>query len=253
LALMPTARRAADGRWIARDASLLALTWTAGYVDALSFLGLGHVFTAMMTGNAVLFGIALGQGDGPAALRSFVALVAFALGALVGAAIVNSTGTTAPWPAAVTHALLLEALVFVAFIAIWHVSEAPRGAAVVAALIAALSFAMGIQSAAGLRLGVPGIATTYITGTLTTMMITPTGSLRVVARRSRARGDEPSPSAIWEHRIGLLSLVVVVYAFGALVGGVLETRHSPLLTIVPLVVVVLVAGRALLGERRSAA
>jgi len=250
---MPAATRAGDRRWIARDVSLLVLTWTAGYVDALSFLGLGHVFTAMMTGNTVLFGIALGQGDGPAALRSFVALVAFALGAVVGAAIVNSIPSTAPWPVAVTHALVLEALVFVVFVTTWYLSDTPRGTTVVAALIATLSFAMGIQSAAALRLGVPGIATTYITGTLTTMMITLSGSLRARARRSTARGDDESPEAIWEHRIGLLSLVVLVYALGAFVGGLLETRRSPLLTVVPLVLVVLVAARAFLGERRSPA
>ena len=248
---MPAAPRTGEQRWIARDLSLLVLTWTAGYVDALSFLGLGHVFTAMMTGNTVLFGISLGQGDGPAALRSFIALVGFALGAVVGAAIVDSDRSTARWPAAVTHALVLEALMFVVFIAIWHVSETPRNAAVVAVLIAVLSLAMGIQSAAALRLGVPGIATTYITGTLTTMMITLTGSLRALARRTtRSRADDESPAATWEHRVGLLSLVVVVYAFGALVGGLLESRRSALLTVVPLVAIVLVATHAYLRARR---
>ncbi len=37
---------------------LLMLTWAAGSVDAISYLGLGHVFTAMMTGNTVLLGLA---------------------------------------------------------------------------------------------------------------------------------------------------------------------------------------------------
>jgi uncharacterized membrane protein YoaK (UPF0700 family) len=45
-----------------RDSRLLALTWAAGSVDAISYLGLGHVFTAMMTGNTVLLGLALAQG-----------------------------------------------------------------------------------------------------------------------------------------------------------------------------------------------
>jgi uncharacterized membrane protein YoaK (UPF0700 family) len=36
---------------------LLILTWAAGCVDAISYLGLGHVFPAMMTGNTVLFRI----------------------------------------------------------------------------------------------------------------------------------------------------------------------------------------------------
>ena len=33
--------------------TLLLLTLTTGLVDAVSFLGLGHVFTANMTGNVV--------------------------------------------------------------------------------------------------------------------------------------------------------------------------------------------------------
>ena len=37
-----------------RDAIVLVLTWAASGVDAISYLGLGHVFTANMTGNAAL-------------------------------------------------------------------------------------------------------------------------------------------------------------------------------------------------------
>ena len=39
--------------------SLLGLTTVTGVVDAVSFLGLGHIFTANMTGNIVLLGFAL--------------------------------------------------------------------------------------------------------------------------------------------------------------------------------------------------
>ena len=38
---------------------VLVLTWAASGVDAISYLGLGHVFTANMTGNAVLLGLAV--------------------------------------------------------------------------------------------------------------------------------------------------------------------------------------------------
>ena len=41
-----------------RDTMVLVLTWAASGVDAISYLGLGHVFTANMTGNAVLLGLA---------------------------------------------------------------------------------------------------------------------------------------------------------------------------------------------------
>ena len=64
---------------------VLVLTWAASGVDAISYLGLGHVFTANMTGNTVLLGLAIGQGQGLAALRSIIALVGFALGAALSA------------------------------------------------------------------------------------------------------------------------------------------------------------------------
>ena len=55
---------------------LLVLTGAAGIVDAISYLELGRVFTAMMTGNTVLLALAIGQGEIMAALRSTLALAA---------------------------------------------------------------------------------------------------------------------------------------------------------------------------------
>ncbi|MGN6697263.1 MAG: YoaK family protein, partial [Thermomicrobiales bacterium] len=65
---------------VLRDTLLLLLAGAAGSLDAISYLGLGHVFTANMTGNTVLLGVALAQRDMPAALRNAVALVGFGVG-----------------------------------------------------------------------------------------------------------------------------------------------------------------------------
>ena len=59
---------------------VVLLSVTAGCVDAVSYLGLGHIFTANMTGNTVLLGLSLGQAHWQAALRSGVALVGFIVG-----------------------------------------------------------------------------------------------------------------------------------------------------------------------------
>ena len=48
---------------------LALLACAAGAVDALSFLRLGDVFTANMTGNTVLLGIAVGERQGARALQ----------------------------------------------------------------------------------------------------------------------------------------------------------------------------------------
>jgi F-type H+-transporting ATPase subunit b len=85
-------RKTGRGIWplpvLGREGMLLLLTWAAGSVDAISYLGLGHVFTAMMTGNTVFLGLAIGQRQALAALRSVIALGGFCLGAAIGALIV---------------------------------------------------------------------------------------------------------------------------------------------------------------------
>src|SRR5947207_8247173 len=67
-----------------RDLLLVAMTFAAGAVDAVVFLRL-DVFTAVMTGNIVLLGLAIGQGAFRNALRSLIALLAYSVGVVAGA------------------------------------------------------------------------------------------------------------------------------------------------------------------------
>ena len=64
--------------------TLAALTVVSGFVDAVSFLGLGHVFTANMTGNVVLIGFAAAGAPGFSMAASLSALGAFLAGAVAG-------------------------------------------------------------------------------------------------------------------------------------------------------------------------
>ena len=68
---------------------LMVLTMTTGVIDAVSFVGLGHVFTANMTGNVVFLGFALAGVEDLSVERSLLALVAFAAGAIVGGRLTN--------------------------------------------------------------------------------------------------------------------------------------------------------------------
>src|SRR5439155_16137872 len=65
-------------------ALLLALTAVTGFVDAVSYLALGHVFTANMTGNVVFLGLSMAAAPGLSIGRSGAALGAFAIGATIG-------------------------------------------------------------------------------------------------------------------------------------------------------------------------
>lgn len=154
----------ADARWL--EWSLPALAWVGGGLDAMSYLALGHVFTANMTGNTVLLAIALGTGDMARALRSLLAVFGFALGVAIGTALLR--GQARGWSVRVNRVLLLEAtLLGVAVLAFVWPSHAPLPASRLHGLIVLLGVVMGVQSAAVRQVHLAGVWTTFITGTLT--------------------------------------------------------------------------------------
>ena len=122
---MSDADRRDDGRLLA---ALVLLTFATGLVDAASVLGLGHVFTANMTGNVVFLGFSLAGSGRVATLDCLVALGAFLIGALGGGRL------------------------------------ATVGVPFRAALLAS---AMGTQNASVRKLGVSDMTTTVLTLTLT--------------------------------------------------------------------------------------
>ena len=67
------------------DVLPVSLAAAAGAVDVTSLLGLGQVFTANMSGNLVIFGLAIGGGAHADALHSLAALLGFVAGAALGA------------------------------------------------------------------------------------------------------------------------------------------------------------------------
>src|ERR1700722_18151753 len=63
--------------------SLYCLTFVTGLVDASSYLAMGHVFAANMTGNIVFLGFAFGGVPGLSIGRSGTALGFFLAGGLL--------------------------------------------------------------------------------------------------------------------------------------------------------------------------
>src|SRR5438552_16890269 len=64
--------------------ALLVQTVATGLIDAVSYLALGHVFTANMTGNVVFLAFAIAGAPGLSIPRSAVSPGAFLAGALAG-------------------------------------------------------------------------------------------------------------------------------------------------------------------------
>lgn len=154
----------------ARNALLLTLTVAAGSADAVSYLGLGRVFTANMTGNLVLLGVAIGQGQVAGSLRSVIAFAGFGIGVLIGARATATSIGDVVWPASVTRVLVVELGLLVTFAAVWELVGARPSTLTLDVLIALSAGAMGMQTAAARRLGVAGVTTTFVTGTLASLI-----------------------------------------------------------------------------------
>jgi uncharacterized membrane protein YoaK (UPF0700 family) len=108
-----------------------------------------------------------------AAYRSSAALAGFVFGAFLAAAIAKRGAKDGGWPRGVTVVLAVEFVVLAIFALGWHFAgdetvETTRYGYV---LIGAAGIAMGMQSVAVHRLHIAGIATTYVTGTLTSSAI----------------------------------------------------------------------------------
>ncbi|HEX3591274.1 MAG TPA: YoaK family protein [Pseudonocardiaceae bacterium] len=156
-------------RW--RQVLLVLLAVNSGATDAIGFVSLGGAFTSVMTGNMVLIGLSAAKADGAVALRSALAIVLFMAGCVIGSRIAGQPAEDQPlWPHQVSRALWIELAAFGAYAIGWWASGSHPVGNVQLVLLSANAIALGVQSSAVLRFGVSGLSTTYMTGTLTTMM-----------------------------------------------------------------------------------
>ncbi len=208
---------------------LLGLTVVTGLVDAFSYLVLGHVFVANMTGNVVFLAFALAGARGFSIGASAVALVSFGIGALAGGRAGAGLGRDRAHLLAVAvsgQAALVAIAVIVAAL-----SPQPVPGGFRYPLIIALALAMGIQNATVRHLGVPDLQTTNV---LTTAI---TG---IAADSGAAAGNRSSA--------GRRSLSVVALFIGALIGAVFVVHVAMVLP----VIVALVALTAIAATDPSA-
>jgi uncharacterized membrane protein YoaK (UPF0700 family) len=161
----PLAQRAARDLNHPLTRALLALTFTTGLVDGASYLGLGHVFTANMTGNIVLLGFGIAGGYNLPVLAPIVSLLAFLVGAGIGGILAQRYSTRHRIHAGT--ALAIEAVMLVV-VAVFAAIKAPQtGQAAGYIVIAMMALAMGVRNATIRKIAVPDLTTTVLTMTLT--------------------------------------------------------------------------------------
>jgi len=143
---------------------LLILTVVSGLIDAVSYLGLGRVFTANMTGNVVVLGFAAAGAPGFSVPHTATSLGCFLLGAVTGGRLAARVGKgpRRTWTrlTLAAEAVLVALSAAVAFA--W-----PHATGTVYALIALTGYAMGLRNATVRKLGIADLTTTVLTMTLT--------------------------------------------------------------------------------------
>ena len=209
-----------------RDLLLSSLTVSSGAIDAISFLALGKVFTAFMTGNIAFLGLWVSRNSAPDLVSILSAMVAFALGVIASTRIVRSIKDPVFWSHRITVALAVSLIAQAIFIGIWFVADGHPSTNIIHYLLGFWAFAMGIQSAAVRRLRVEGVFTTAATATFIFLAADLTNWSATSAERRRLTGI-------------LISLFI-----GATAGGLLLIHgyiYAPVLPLAINVVVVTVA------------
>ncbi len=155
-----------------RQGLVVVLAVVSGATDAIGLLALGGAFTSVMTGNLVILGVSASTAEGALAIASGGAIVAFCIGAWAGARLAGSARPgDSLWPRPVTLGLAVELVLLIGYGVGWWVTGGEPGPVLTQVLLFTLSCAMGIQSSTVQRFGVNGLSTTYLTGTLTTVVM----------------------------------------------------------------------------------
>jgi uncharacterized membrane protein YoaK (UPF0700 family) len=230
--------RGGSGResWASQDVYAVMLSFAAGSVDALCYLGLGRIFTANQTGNLVLLGLAISQGHGLDAGRSVASLVGFTIGVVVANVLSVPVEPPPRGSVAVTRALALESVALLV-LTLWGTVAQPTTASVaILPYVALMASAMGLQNVVVRALGAPGVTGTAITSTLT--LLTEAVGGRFAWPRRVSESGAPTHASAW--RIGLLALVVGMYVGAAVVTGIAERMWLLAAGAIPTVTVALV-------------
>jgi uncharacterized membrane protein YoaK (UPF0700 family) len=210
--------------------TLMVLTVVSGLVDAVSYLGLGHVFTANMTGNVVLLGFAAAGAPGFSIPASLASLGSFLVGAACAGRITLHIGLRRRWllVAMAIEGALAGAAAVVASSSSTIGSGWPRYAVIVL-----MAFAMGVRNSTIRRLAVPDVTTTVLTMTLTGL----------AADSTLAGGTNP--------KVGRRAAAVVAMLVGAIVGAALFLHQGATIPLAVVAAMVLATALVFAGSASS--
>ncbi len=203
-----------------RNILLAGLAAASGSLDVWSYFGLAHIFVANMTGNTVLLGFSLAATQWAAAAGNAAAILSYICGVVLGTFLaepirqavhgVRLDCNSAPWPARLQAVLCMELTLLSAAVSLELLRTPAMEGVSAHVLVCLAAAAVGVQSAAMVALEVPGVVTTYITGTWTTLAA---GVARLLRRPHAAPANEA--------QLGLQAVVLTIYLLAAAGSGLL--------------------------------
>jgi uncharacterized membrane protein YoaK (UPF0700 family) len=189
--------------------SLYCLTFVTGLVDAGSYVAMGHVFTANMTGNIVFLGFAFAGVPGLSIGRSALALGCALVGGWLAGKLDGLAGNRRR-NILLAAALGIEALLLLGAVAASWYFDARAGQHSSTALyeiIASTALGMGMRNGTIRRLAVPELTTTVLTLT--------------VAALAFDLSFKPGANPRWRRRVGSILMM-----FSGAFVGVQLLKHS---------------------------
>ncbi len=209
----------------------IALTFGSGATDVASFTRLGEVFTSVMTGNIVLWGLSAAERSVSLFSHTAVSIAGYIAGVAGGTWVAHGfkvhgsgkpdeTGRASVLPAHVSWALFTELILLAGFAAGWEITGARPAGWAEFALLAVTAAAMGVQASAVNEMGLTHVSTTFLTGTLT-------GVISSLAR----------PGQEMQHGVRRIG-VLIGLAAGALLCGLLVATAPRAVPALPLAAVI---------------
>ena len=212
---------------------LVSMTLVTGLVDAFSYLVLGHVFVANMTGNVVLLGFAIVGAPGFSIGSSLVAIGAFFLGGMAGGRMGSLFGSHRGRH--LGYATAFQAVFLTAGLVLGAASSDPVTSGYRYGLIVVLAIGMGAQNATARKLAVPDLTTTVLTLTITGIaadgaVVGGTGSRagrRIVAVGTMLAGAVVGAAFIVHHQLVAPLVIATVVALSVTTTAGVLGRSNP--------------------------
>lgn len=151
------------------SAVTVMLTAAAGAIDVVTYFAFNQVFASTMTGNLVMLGLGLGQGDVAQIVDNICAIGGYCSGLVAGTVFCGLAMRRWPWRNAVGATLTFELALLLLLGAFWYGvdDDSPLVQWKVVVLVVGSGLAMGVQAAAVRYVGPAGTPTSFMSGTVT--------------------------------------------------------------------------------------